>query len=573
MTRSAYVGLTALVCAAATIWLLPSASLGSEAELERVNSALKDTRERLGAAVEQAVAPVAGALQSTGAKTKAALQKTKRAAAQAGDRATRATATDPARQPPMHGTNPHGQGGVAVVDLNPSNERPLGANPNGSDSGPEEVVVGRARGEQTAAGTYRGHITILALFGNEVAGVDSAEGETKNGPLQPVQTGILDPLCTATGNQVCLSVLTANSTTTANGSQNDFAVARAQALGLGVGAAESGGSINETANCQSAIGTGRTANVVTAGGQVAAAANSAVGSQSCRGQAPTTSSQSQVIQLGGTGIAIPAAGCADGTPDTVVDIPLLARIVCNAEEIAGAAVVREALDVFALNVGTNSLAKETTAASEALTVAPAGPETSGPQCSDKVDNDGDGVVDAADPGCHTDGNANNPDSYNPNDNSEADSRPTAGSGGEDGAAECSDNRDNDGDGRVDERDPGCHSDGNANNPASYNPDDDSESDGGGGGGGGGGAQCADGRDNDGDGVIDSADPGCHTDGNANNPDSYDPTDNSEGEGAGTFNESGLPLTGSNVVGLALAGLLLLAGGLLLRRREEARTGH
>ncbi|HUC88722.1 MAG TPA: carboxypeptidase-like regulatory domain-containing protein [Candidatus Paceibacterota bacterium] len=40
-------------------------------------------------------------------------------------------------------------------------------------------------------------------------------------------------------------------------------------------------------------------------------------------------------------------------------------------------------------------------------------------------------------------------------------------------------------------------------------------------------ECSDGIDNDGDGLIDSADPGCHTDGNASNSGSYDPTDNTE----------------------------------------------
>jgi hypothetical protein len=42
-----------------------------------------------------------------------------------------------------------------------------------------------------------------------------------------------------------------------------------------------------------------------------------------------------------------------------------------------------------------------------------------PECSDAVDNDGDGLIDAADPHCHTDGNADNPGSYDPNDDSEA----------------------------------------------------------------------------------------------------------------------------------------------------------
>jgi LPXTG-motif cell wall-anchored protein len=569
MNRSTYVALIALVSAAATIWLLPAASVGSGEQADP----LKQAAQRLADKLKQTVAPVSEALQETNAKTKAALQKTKSAATRTAEKAkTRATATDPPRQPPMHGTNPHGQGGVAVVDLNPSNERPLSGDVDGGDSG-EDVVVGRARGEQNADGTYHGHITIIGLFGNELGGVDTTEGQTKNGPLQPLQTGVLDPLCTSTSGQVCLSVLTANSTTTANGSSNDFAIARAAILGLGVGAAESGGVIGEDANCQTSIGTAKTANVTTAGGAIAQAANSSTTSKSCRGQAAQVTSTSQVIALGGTGIALPAAGCANGTPDTTVEIPLLATIVCNADEVAGAARVREALDVFAVNVAGNSLVKETTAASEAISVAPAGAETGGPQCSDMVDNDGDGVIDAADPGCHTDGNANNPASYNPNDTSEADAG-TGGSGGETSGPQCSDNRDNDGDGRIDERDPGCHTDGNANNPNSYNADDDDERDGAGNtGSSGGGTQCADGVDNDGDGVIDANDPGCHTDGNANNPDSYNPNDDSEGgDGGGGNAAASLPMTGSNIVGLVLAGLLLLAGGLVLRRREDARSG-
>ena len=533
MTRFTKVGLIALVAAAATIWLLPSASVGSGADLSRAEAELRAATQRLGSAVQETVAPVADGLKSTRDRTKSALSKAKRDAAKAGTAAkTRATATDPPRQPPLHGAGPHGQGGVAVVDLNPSAERPLGANPNGSDSN-EEVVVGRARGEQGADGRYHGHITILGLFGNELGGVDTAEGETKNGPLQPLQEGVLDPLCTASGNQICLSVLTANSATTPTGSTNDFAVARAGVLGLGVGAAESGGTISQTPDCQTSAGGARTANVTASGAVAAAAANSAATSTSCRGQAPQISRTSQVIQLGAAGLPLPAAGCANDTPDTTVEIPLVATIVCNADEVAGAAVVREALDVFVLNTGTNSLVKETTAASEAVSVAPAGPETAGPQCSDGVDNDGDGVIDAADPGCHTDGNPNNPASYDPTDNSEADAR-TGGAGGETaGRPECSDNRDNDGDGRIDERDPGCHTDGNANNPASYDPDDDDERDeggaagaGAGGGAGGGGAGAAD---------------------------------------------STLPFTGSNAIGLLLAGLLVLAGGLVLRRREDGLT--
>jgi len=514
------------------IWLLPTASLGSS-----VDGALKSATQQLGESVGQTVAPVQRSLRATTEKTKAALDKTRaaleRAKRQAAQKAaaagTRATSPDPTRQPPLHGSNPHGQGGVAVVDLNPSAERPLGANPDGSDSGPEDVVVGRARGEQAADGSFHGHITILSLFGNELSGVDTKPGESKNGPLQPVQEGILDPLCTATQNQVCLSVLTANSQTTATGSRNDFAVARAQILGLGAGAAESGGTIGQTADCQTSVGASRTANVTSSAGSVAAVANSAATSESCKKQEAKTSRASQVIGLGNVSVPLPAAGCADNTPDTVVDIPIVARLVCNADDVAGAAVVRDALDVFVLNVGGTSLAREATASSEAVSVAPSGPETTGPQCSDGVDNDGDGVADGADPGCHSDGNAQNPASYVPSDTDETDSPATGPSGEpeEGGKPECSDNKDNDGDGKVDEDDPGCHSDGNPNNASSYNPDDDNESD----------------------------------DGGAGAPEA--------GAGdAGKVPDS-LPFTGASIVGLALAGLLMLAGGLLLRRREDA----
>lgn len=42
------------------------------------------------------------------------------------------------------------------------------------------------------------------------------------------------------------------------------------------------------------------------------------------------------------------------------------------------------------------------------------------------------------------------------------------------SAQCSDNTDNDNDGKIDSADPGCHSDSNAANPISYLPDRDQE---------------------------------------------------------------------------------------------------
>src|SRR5205814_10279747 len=55
--------------------------------------------------------------------------------------------------------------------------------------------------------------------------------------------------------------------------------------------------------------------------------------------------------------------------------------------------------------------------------------------------------------------------------------------------DCNDGIDNDGDGLIDEADPGCAF--NMGRTEAPNP-----------------AQCNDGLDNDGDGLIDTADPGC-----------------------------------------------------------------
>jgi len=76
-------------------------------------------------------------------------------------------------------------------------------------------------------------------------------------------------------------------------------------------------------------------------------------------------------------------------------------------------------------------------------------------------------------------------------------------------------------------------------------------------------ECSDGIDNDGDGRIDIADPDCHTDGNADNPASYDPNDPSE---AGLLPRTGGtgPLLGVSLLGL---GLLALLAAQKLRRSE------
>ena len=98
------------------------------------------------------------------------------------------------------------------------------------------------------------------------------------------------------------------------------------------------------------------------------------------------------------------------------------------------------------------------------------------ECSDQVDNadpeDANApLADAADPGCHTDGDPNDgDDTYDPTDDDETDPTTTP-------TTECSDDVDNaDGDPLVDENDPGCHTDGDAGNPGSYDPNDDDETD-------------------------------------------------------------------------------------------------
>lgn len=143
--------------------------------------------------------------------------------------------------------------------------------------------------------------------------------------------------------------------------------------------------------------------------------------------------------------------------------------------------------------------------------APVVPPTT-TQCSDDVDNDGDQLVDANDPGCMS-----GPDNtYNPQDNDESNSSETPTDvcvnlegdqsvvpegyhavGNQcvlDGAPACSDGIDNEGDGKIDAADPACHTDLNPDNSNSYVPsatsetnvDNTSSTNGGGGGGGGGG---------------------------------------------------------------------------------------
>jgi arylsulfatase A-like enzyme len=144
-------------------------------------------------------------------------------------------------------------------------------------------------------------------------------------------------------------------------------------------------------------------------------------------------------------------------------------------------------------------------------------------CDDGVDNDGDTLVDLADSGCSGPGDPSegtfacddgldndgdtlvdltDPGCSGPTDDSES------------GTAACDDDADNDGDGKVDTSDPGC-----------AGPDDASEL---------GTHACDDGADNDGDGSADMADPGCvRPTWNVENPQCDDDVDN-DGDGSVDF---------------------------------------
>jgi len=353
-------------------------------------------------------------------------------------------------QPPLNGTNPHGQGTVSAVDVAPTGARPQGSDPAGSDTG-EEVVVGRSRGEQLPDGSYRGRIVILALFGQEVLGVETRPGEMRAGPLDAVQQGVLDPLCNGTSQQVCLEVLAADSATTENSSVNRFAVARAQIggpEGITAGAGESQGNIASDGTCQTATGSSSVADA-TVGGVTADAAQAQSTTVACNdGRGTTTSSDSRVINLGGTAVPLPAPGC--GTGEEVLIELLLLNIVCNATDTGTNFSVREALDVFVLPVAGSSLTKLSTAQAESLAVAP--PMAAAPT-PPPVDDDDDDDGDEADEADEADEGREAGEGGGPVRVREAAFRGRGGA-----APECSDGIDNDGDGRVDfPNDPQCSS--------------------------------------------------------------------------------------------------------------------
>jgi hypothetical protein len=279
----------------------------------------------------------------------------------------------PTYTPPLHGTTPHGQGSDAVVDLTPGTSNPYSENP--SDSG-EELVLGDSRGDGTT-GNYHGSTTLAYLLGQPILQVTSNPGESNDGPFQPVQDG-LDQLCDASGGQLCLTLLSQHSSSTSNSSTNSQEVLGAHIGGPGGINADvltSNGNIADDGTCQTAHGDSGVAKA-NVGPLTADALEGTSDSTACSSGTQSTDQDSTVLNIAGTGLPIPVAGCADGTANSNFTAlsPLLAA-VCNADDTNGSQTsapygVREALTLAALISGDSSLLKVATAGPETHAAAP-----------------------------------------------------------------------------------------------------------------------------------------------------------------------------------------------------------
>ena len=180
------------------------------------------------------------------------------------------------------------------------------------------------------------------------------------------------------------------------------------------------------------------------------------------------------ITLGGTSIAATAlqsgaaAGCLNGKP-ALAGASYIARLRINGKDytvgsnpitipvnplvtvyINERTTTADTVTARALRVNS-PLLKTDLVVAESVADVNRCEQPKPPECSDGGDNGDpeDPLSDALDPGCHTDGNANNPASYDPNDPSETNTN------------ECSDNVDNNNDGNRDfsspHPDPNCAS--------------------------------------------------------------------------------------------------------------------
>ena len=289
--------------------------------------------------------------------------------------------TPPSYTPPLHGAEPHGQGTDAVADLTPSTSQPLAGDPSG---GSEDLIVGDSRGQQSSDGTYHGRVTLAYLLGNPIIQVTTDPGQSNDGPLQPLQDG-LDQLCSASGDQLCLTILGMHSTSTADSSTNSQEVLGAHIGGPGGVNADvltSHGNISDDGTTQTAHGDSGVAKANV--GPLTLDALEGNSDSTASSSSSSVNQDSTVLNIGGTGLPIPAAGCANGTPNTnFTPLSPLLSVVCNADDTNGSQAsgpygVREALTLFALVTGNTSLLKVGTAGPESHAVAPSSSTTTPP---------------------------------------------------------------------------------------------------------------------------------------------------------------------------------------------------
>jgi hypothetical protein len=290
----------------------------------------------------------------------------------------------------VQGTNPHGQGTVASVSV----------------GGKEAVVVGRSRGERRADGSYHGHTTTLALFGNDVIANDTTPGQTANGPVAPLQEQVLDQVCKGSSGNVCIDVLRADSATTATGSTNHsrlLGVSLGGEKGANATVGDSNGNIQSNGDCQQAHGDVTLLKLVLGGNPLLDIGESATDSNSCPSGTTVTNSTNPLVAIGGEPIPLP--GCGANSPGYLVDLDPLVSLACNAGASTGAGgAVNDALAGTALASANGPAATLSGAGTGAAAQAPSqgvlGERQSGTSSpaasntgSSADDNGGDGTGD------------------------------------------------------------------------------------------------------------------------------------------------------------------------------------
>ena len=250
---------------------------------------------------------------------------------------------EPSYQPPLHGDNPHGQGTAATVDLLPNSELPYSGDPDGFEGDApmeseedamngEEVVIGRSRGEQN--NPYHGHVTVLSVFGFELAGVDSNEDESEE--FNPANQLILDFICSGSGGALCLGLVNAESQTSSTGSQNHFSAFSGSSGGidsvrLGATFLESNGNIEEDSSCQRAHGDSR---ILHLGGGLDSrelsitVLGSSADSEACNNGTSSQTNDSHLFEINGQGVFPFCEG------EQLFDLGIIA-LACNADDTNG----------------------------------------------------------------------------------------------------------------------------------------------------------------------------------------------------------------------------------------------